>query len=70
MDQTCLLKNRRFKAANRKKDGFVHEFLTLRSCSKETEPRCYLARTCKFCLTNIASYIHYLRQTDPEEEKR
>lgn len=69
-NQTCLLKNRRFKAANRKKDGFVHEFLTLRSCSKETEPRCYLARTCKFCLANIASYIHYLRQTDPEEEKR
>ena len=69
-NQECYLKNRRFKAANRKKDGFVHEFVTLRSCSKETEPRCYLARTCKFCLANIASYIHYLRQTDPEEEKR
>ena len=69
-NQTCLLKNRRFKAVNRKEDGLVHEYITLHSCSKETDPRCYLARTCKFCFANIASYINYLRQTDPEEEKR
>ena len=69
-NQECYLKNRRFKATNRREDGFVHEFVTLCSCSKAMEPRCYLARTCKFCLANIASYIYYLRQTDPEEEKR
>ena len=70
LNPKCSLKNRRFKAENRKEDGFVHASVSLLSCSSKKEPCCYLARNCDLCIANIASYIYYLRQTDPEEEKR
>jgi len=70
LNPKCSLKNRRFKAENRKEDGLVHASVSLLSCSSKKEPYCYLARNCNLCVANIASYIYYLRQTDPEEEKR
>ena len=70
LNPKCSLKYRRFKAENRKEDGLVHASVSLLSCSSKKEPCCYLARNCNLCLANIASYIYYLRQTNPEEEKR
>ena len=70
LNPKCSLKNRRFKAENRKEDGLVHATVSLLSCSRKKEPCCYMARNCNLCIANIASYIYYLRQTDPEEERR